>query len=204
MDAFEKLKSSISDFSKVSAETAREGIEKLSEKSTEFIELNKAKMEKRSIEKKIDDSYTELGNEFLTMYNSKKLKKSFSGLKEFSDKINEYKTELHKQEIEFHELRSKLSPEALKKEKINSLKELLDDGGCTIEQLRIEKNSPIAGKRLKNIKLPKQVLVGVVQRGDETIIPDGTFGFQVEDQVMLLGKKDEIKSVVEKFTTQKK
>ncbi len=199
MDVFEKLKSSISDFSKVSAETAREGIEKLSEKSTEFIELNKARMENKSIQKKIEDSYTELGIEFLTMYNSKKLKKSSSGLEKFSDKINEYKTELHKKEIEFHELRSKLSPETLKKEKINSLKELLDDGGCTIEQLRIEKNSPIAGKRLKNIKLPKQVLVGVVQRGDETIIPDGTFGFQVEDQITLLGKKDDVEDTIKKI-----
>ncbi len=203
MDVFEKLKSSISDFSKVSAETARDGIEKLSEKSTEFIELNKAKMEKRSIEKKIEVSYTDLGNEFFTMYNSKKLKKSSSGLKKFSDKISEYKTELYKQEIEIHEMYTKLSPETLKKEKINSLKELLDDGGCTIEQLRIEKNSPIAGKRLKNIKLPKQVLVGVVQRGDETIIPDGTFGFQVEDQITLLGKKDDVEDTIKKIIPQK-
>ena len=203
MDVFEKLKSSISDFSKVSAETAREGIEKLSEKSTEFIVLNKAKMEKKSIEKKIEDSYTELGNEFHAMYNSKKLKKSSSDLKEFSDKIDEYKAELHKQKIEIHELYSKLSPETLKKEKINSLTELLDDGGCTIEQLRIEKNSPIAGKRLKNIKLPKQVLVGVVQRGDETIIPDGTFGFQVADQITLLGKKDDVENTITKFNPPK-
>ena len=199
MDIFEKLKTTLTDFSKVSADTAREGIEKLGEKSTDFIVLNKAKMEKKSIEKKIEDSYTELGNEFYAMYNNKTLKKSSSSLTECTNKISDYKAELQNKKIEVNELYSKLSPHTLEKEKINSLKELLDVGGCTIEQVTIGKKSTFIGKRLKNIRLPKQVLVGTVLRGDEMIIPDGTFSFQIEDQITLLGKKDEIKDVVKKF-----
>lgn len=203
MELFDKLKTTLSDFSKVSADTAREGMEKLGEKSTDFVVLNKAKMEKKAIEKKIEDSYTELGTEFYTLFNAKKLKKSSSNLTDIAKKINEFKSELQQKETEVNQLYSKLSPETLEKEKINSLKDLLDEGGGTIEQVSVSKDSTLVGKRLKNIRLPKQVLVGTVLRGDELIIPDGTYIFQAEDQLTLLGMRDEIRDVLLRFAPTK-
>ncbi len=203
MDILTKLKSSISDLSKLSADAARDGVEKISEKSTEFIELNKVKMERKAIEKKIDDTFAELGGKFYNLYSTKKLRKSAAEFDEFAEQVKNLKNQLYEKDEEINAMYGRLSPETLEAEKVRSLREALANGGGTLEQMRVAADSPAAGKKLRNLKLPKQVLVGAVVRGEELFIPDGTFSLQDGDEITLLGKRAEVEAAAQVLSAAK-
>jgi len=54
--------------------------------------------------------------------------------------------------------------------------------------------SPAAGKKVKEVDLPKEVLLGPITRGKELIIPDGETVLQAADWVTLLGRKKDVES----------
>ena len=195
MDFFTRLGTKLTDFTKVSAEAARDGIDKIGEKSADFVSLNTVKMERKAIEKNIEDKLSKLGSKFYAM-SSRKSKKAAAGLEKYTAEIRELKKALGHKDEEIRELYAQLSPESLEEEKINMLKEVLANGNATLEQLRIETKSPVVGKRLRNIKLPKEVLVGTVLRGEELIIPDGTFSLQTGDEITMVGKKEDVKKAI--------
>lgn len=86
--------------------------------------------------------------------------------------------------------------DSIDKSKIKALKKELEEGGGTIEQVEITGDSPVLNKKLKSVKLPKEVLVGTILRKDHVIIPDGTYVFEKEDKETLLGKKEDVKETV--------
>ena len=72
----------------------------------------------------------------------------------------------------------------------------METGGGTIEQIRLTEDSPVLGKKLKSVKLPKEVLIGTITRNDQVIIPDGTTVFTKDDKITLLGKKGDVEQTV--------
>lgn len=57
---------------------------------------------------------------------------------------------------------------------------------------RIEENSILCNMQLKDIssRLKCDVLIPIVERGDEVIIPDGNFELKAKDEISILGKQD--------------
>ena len=49
----------------------------------------------------------------------------------------------------------------------------IEKGRIQIIEVQIHEDSPAAGKRLLEIKLPKEGIVGCILRGDTTLIPKG-------------------------------
>ena len=190
MEFFDKIKNSVSKFSKSSAEVARGSVEKISDKATELSIISKLKMEIKSIEHKIETSMTDLGREFYALNKEKKLKAAdFSSHK---IKIQDLTEKINSKNEELKETYSQYTSVTIDKENIKTLKKELEEGGATIEHFQILENSPVIGKKLKSIKLPKEVLVGTILRGDQIIIPDGTYCFKKDDKVTLLGKIDDV------------
>ncbi len=192
-----KIKDALSVFSQKSADFARESVEKLTERATEFSILNKAKMELKGIEHRLEEAMEELGGEFYDLYTTQSLQDVNEQLKAQIEKIRELKKQLAAKETELQELYQKYGHETIDKEKIKTLKKELEEGGGTIEQIVITENSPVVGKKLKNVKLPKEVLVGTILRNEEVIIPDGMFSFAVGDYVTLLGKKADVQEAIQ-------
>ena len=192
MNFFDKMKDSIKRISRSSAEVAREGVERISEKATEISKLSKIKMEIKSVEHKLDEAKTELGETVYTLYKEKQLKKSAEKLESFTEKIQTINQELEVKNQELQEIYKEYASHSIDKEKIKELKKELEEGGGTIEQVVITENSPVVEKKLKSVQLPKEVLVGTIQRGNQVIIPDGTYCFSDGDRVTLLGKKDDV------------
>lgn len=56
-------------------------------------------------------------------------------------------------------------------------------------------DSPAAGKQIIQLKLPKGVLVAMIQRHGEYLVPDGGTEFQPGDVVLVLGEKDSLNIV---------
>lgn len=192
MDIFSALKTKLADFSRVSALSAREGIEKLEERSTEFVMLNKVKMERKAIERSIDDIYGKLGDAYYRSDRKKRSKTADKALQDLVDKIRLEKKNLETKSLEIQQLYSELSPEIVEREKLNSLHDLLSEGEATLEFIRIMPNCPLVNKKLKNAKLPNGVLVAVILRDVEMIVPNGTAILKAGDHITLIGKRKEL------------
>ncbi len=68
-----------------------------------------------------------------------------------------------------------------------------------IDQVIISEKSNVVNKLLKEILLPKEALVSAIKRGEEVIIPDGNTQLKKGDQVIVIGKKDDVEKVVKRF-----
>jgi hypothetical protein len=79
-------------------------------------------------------------------------------------------------------------------EESTELKTRLEKGDGALEQVEISFLSPAAGKKVKEVDFPKEVLLGPMLRGEELIIPDGETELQATDRVTLLGKKKDVES----------
>ncbi|HDL19135.1 MAG TPA: hypothetical protein ENH29_08775 [Bacteroidetes bacterium] len=196
MDLLNKVKDSLDKITKTSAEVAREGVEKISGRATAYTKLSMVKMEIKSLEKKVENALTEMGREIYERSEKQEMKNPAADLKPHTDKIRDLKAELTAKEDGLKKVYKEFARDSIDKEKIKNLKKELETGGGTIEQIRLTENSPVLGKKLKSVKLPKEVLIGTITRNDLVIIPDGTTVFAKDDKVTLLGKKEDVMQTI--------
>lgn len=71
------------------------------------------------------------------------------------------------------------------------------EGAAVIEI--VMKNPKLVGKKLKELNLPKNTLIGAVVRGDECLIPRGDTGIELNDRLLVFTKWDEIDKIEEVF-----
>jgi len=68
----------------------------------------------------------------------------------------------------------------------------LQKGGGALEQIEIKAGSKANGKWVKELILPKEVLLGPILRGNNLIIPDGDTEIMAGDRVTLMGTKKDL------------
>ncbi len=196
MDFLKKVQESLDKFSKTSTEVAKEGLDKLTEKAGELSKLGKTKLEILKLQKKLDALYEKLGRKAYPLLSEKKYDLLEGELADILSEIKMTLDELTKREIELEISRQESEKTNIDSSHVKELKKDLETGGGAIEQITIYDYSPMVGKKLKNTELPKEVLIGTILRGDEVIIPDGNYTFQVGDKVTLLGKKADVDAAI--------
>jgi uncharacterized protein with PhoU and TrkA domain len=78
------------------------------------------------------------------------------------------------------------------REEAKELKSNLERGDGALEQVEVSFLSAAAGKKIRDIHFPKEVLLGPILRGEELIIPDGETEILAADRVTLMGKKKDV------------
>lgn len=68
-------------------------------------------------------------------------------------------------------------------------------GRIELQQTRIPPTSPAVNRSLREIQLPPRVRVGLIQRGDTSIVPDGGESLQAGDVVTLFGAPRALESL---------
>ena len=182
---------------KTGAEAVKEGTGKASEKIAYSSKLAKLKYEYRNIHKAIEKEFTELGGKAYNLFCENKVVDLEKDAKENIQRLNSLENDLKNKEKEIEELPRAFGKEPLDRRSIDELKKDLEAAGGTIEQIVIEDKSPFLGKKLKEIQLPEDALVGTIIRGEEIIIPDAETAFQASDKVTLLGKKEDVEKTIE-------
>jgi len=71
----------------------------------------------------------------------------------------------------------------------------LSGGRLEVIEFSISDNSGLIGKQLSEIKLPKNTLIILVTRGDETIIPYGLLEVEVNDHIAIITERESIKKL---------
>jgi trk system potassium uptake protein TrkA len=72
------------------------------------------------------------------------------------------------------------------------------EGRIKVSQVHIKEDAPAVNKQVKDIALPKQVIIGCVQRGDKSLVPRGDTRIHAGD-VLLLISSDEHDSAVKEL-----
>jgi len=189
------------DWLKTGTEAVKEGTEKVSEKIVYGSKLAKFKYEYRNIHKAIEKEFTELGGKVFYLLSENADADLEEEIKENIQKLRALEKDLKNKEKEIEDLPKTFETESIDKKNVNELKKDLEAGGGTIEQIVIEDKSPFLGKKLNEIKLPEDALIGTIIRNEDVIIPDGKTIFQIGDKVTLLGKREDVEKTIEQMTS---
>ncbi len=178
-----------------------EAIQKLysqvEEKTSEASTIVKLKMEISKIRKQIQQEKTELGRQTFELSQKKGAKLTRSALAEQVEKISELEKQLEKMTFEYDKLRKNMSDSYI----VDKLSQDLENSGATIDLFIVPDDSSITNKTLKEITLPKDVLITAVKKGNKVIIPDGNTKLESGDQVTILGKVEDVEKTIKKFVS---
>ncbi|MCK5147580.1 hypothetical protein KAR48_12555 [bacterium] len=171
-----------------------EGLQTLSDKTTEMSKLGKMKWERRNIQKEIHREFISIGKVVHELSTSNNEEQLVPGISDEIEKLDELESRLKNKEQEIEDFTAKIDNTQVK-----GLKKDLELGDGTIEQIVVTENSPMVGKKLMEIKLPKAVLVGTIVRDGHVIIPDGKTILKADDKVTLLGEKENVDITIKKL-----
>ena len=82
---------------------------------------------------------------------------------------------------------------------IEKFSEDLSSANAIIDHVIISGKSDVVGKLIKDIVLPKEALVSAIKRGEEVIIPDGNTRLKSDDEVIVIGRKNDVEKIVKRF-----
>ncbi|MBD3337233.1 MAG: Trk system potassium transporter TrkA, partial [Candidatus Eisenbacteria bacterium] len=68
--------------------------------------------------------------------------------------------------------------------------EHLVEGRLQVRQVRVDPDSAVAGKRIRDLELPQGLLLAAIHRGAEVLIPGGPDRVRGGDQVTVVGRKE--------------
>ncbi len=171
-----------------------ESAKSVSDKSYELSTIAKLRWEIFSIEKDIDHLKNELGGKVYQFQVENKQQDLVKETNDIVEKLKDAEKQLKEKESQLEELTNKTVVDG---HKLKQFKKDLELGDGSIDQFVVTENSELIGKKLMDIKLPKNVLVGAIVRKEKVVIPDGKTTFKQDDKVTLLGEKDDVQKVLE-------
>ncbi len=139
------------------------------------------------LENNIDAAFLRLGSRTYDLFKKTIPFSDDEQVKSLLQEISSQKQELTKLKEEFR--RSW-------REEARELRSNLEKGGGALEQVEVSSLSLVTGRKIKNIQLPREVLLGPILRGKELIIPDGETEIFAGDRVTLMGKRKDVDSTV--------
>lgn len=189
-----------SELLKSGAELVKEGAEKASAESVYASKLAPLNWEKRTIEKSMNSEFVQLGELFFRLKREGRVADLESEAFAHFDRLASLEKEMAENQKKRQAIEEEYEAAAGKKSNANEFQQNLHQSGGTIIQVAIEEDAQVQGKKLKEVDLPKQALIGTIIRKDDTIIPDGETEFLTGDKITILGKQDDVEATIELLT----
>lgn len=76
----------------------------------------------------------------------------------------------------------------------------IGEGRVRIAEVPIPGTSPVVGKKLWEINLPKQVIIGCILRGDQTMVPRGDTRILAGDMLVLIASHEQEMTAIRELT----
>jgi len=176
-------------------EATREIFQNISERTSDVTALAKLKRELASFPKLLDVEALNLGRVVLTLRRSGEFSPENEAFRNQLEKLDELDRAFRAKQNDYEQLKKKHSSNYV----IEKLSEDLSSANAIIDQVIISEKSNVVNKLLKEILLPKEALVSAIKRGEEVIIPDGNTQLKSGDQVIVIGKKDDVEKIVKRL-----
>lgn len=190
-----------SEFLRTGAAVVKEGAEKAATMAAYVTKLAQLNWEHRNIQSRIEIEQRSLGALLFKLHSENRIADLEREAAAYFEKLAALKKDLAKKEQEKRELPKAYGLESVDNEGIRELTKDLEIGGGTIMQVTIEEGAMIVGKKLKEVTLPKEALIGTIYRGNQILIPDGETAFEAGDKVSLIGKRKDVERAIELMTS---
>jgi NhaP-type Na+/H+ and K+/H+ antiporter len=148
-----------------------------------------------SLSKQLEAELLNLGRVILSLRRSGEFSLENETFREQIKRLEELDNTFRTKQNEYDQTKKKYSSNYV----VNKLSEDLSAANAIIDQVIISEKSNVVNKLLKEILLPKEALVSAIKRGEEVIIPDGNTQLKTSDQVIVIGKRDDVEKVVKRF-----
>jgi len=177
-------------------EATRDIFTKISERTSDVTALAKLKYDLVSFSKQLDFEALNLGRVVLTLRRNGEFSPENETFQNQLKKLEELDSTIKMKQNDYEQLKKKHSDNYV----IEKLSEDLSSANAIIDQVIISKQSNVVNKLLKDILLPKEALVSAIKRDEEIIIPDGNTQLNAGDQVIIIGKTNDVEEVVKRFS----
>ena len=167
----------------------REGILEVADKAHLKVQKSKIMLAARDLENELKKQYSRLGKLAYQLKDSHdidtlKYHPEAKSLYEVARDINAKKTLLRK--------RLQALGDTGLDEQLLLLKRAMEEGKAKIVRITLASGSPLKGRRLKEAKLPPNILILCIMRNSRLIIPDGDTRFSGNDNIFVLGLEPEV------------
>jgi K+/H+ antiporter YhaU regulatory subunit KhtT len=176
-------------------EVTRDIFTNISERTSDVTALAKLKYELTTLSKQLEAELLNLGRVILSLRRSGEFSLENETFREQIKRLEELDNTFRTKQNEYDQTKKKYSSNYV----VNKLSEDLSAANAIIDQVIISEKSNVVNKLLKEILLPKEALVSAIKRGEEVIIPDGNTQLKTSDQVIVIGKRDDVEKVVKRF-----
>jgi len=176
-------------------EATRDIFTSISERTSDVTALARLKYELASLPKQLELEFSNLGRVVLALRRSGEFFPDNETFREQIERLEELDNTFRTKQNEYDQTKKKYSSNYV----VNKLSEDLSAANAMIDQVIISEKSNVVNKLLKEILLPKEALVSAIKRGEEVIIPDGNTQLKTGDQVIVIGKKDDVEKVIKRF-----
>ncbi len=186
---------------KVGAEAVKEQGEKVSAKASYLSKLAQINNQQRNLRDEVKREQMELGKLMVRLNLEKKTRKLKTEAAPATERIEQIEAKIAELEQSKKDLAEEYGEVRIEKSSVQGLVSDLENNGGTIMQLVVSADSELKDKKLKQIKLPKEVLIGMISRAEEVLLPDGTTTILEGDKVTLIGKREDVEAAMQEFET---
>ncbi len=187
---------------KKAAGTLEGGAERASDYIVYTSRLARVKSERRKIHRTVRAELSELGGKAYGLFCQGKEGRIESETTANVRRLRSLEAKLARTEVQMDELRKDFEKERIDRSSLLGLRADLEAGGGTIVQGVLGEESPLVGKRLKDITLPEDTLLGTIVRDDEIVIPDGQTLLRAGDKITLLGKTEDVEKALDQMNVE--
>lgn len=192
------------EFLKESTDAIKSGAGRAAAKTSYTAQLASLNWQEQGIQKKMQAKYNEIGSLAYQLKRENRMKEFDSQASEHFDALKSLQDEIAEIDNKKEGLAQEYEIEKDEHENIQSLTRDLHAGGGVITQIAVDSGSPLVGKKLMDVRLPKEALFATIVRGEEVIIPDGKTIFLEGDKVSILGKEEDVAKAVAELSPKPK
>lgn len=167
----------------------------IAEKTSAKVGSIKRSIQASDLDSKIDKEYEVLGLKIWNLLNEGRVRLEGT---EVLDSVNRLRS-LKQTLLRFEEEMAYFS-DGMLISKVLELKEGLMNGSATLKTITITKDSPLVKKRVSDLKLPPGLLIILIKRSGQVIIPNGSTELVGDDSLMMMGFKSRIDETIKLFS----
>lgn len=178
----------------INLERAKEILLEIAEKTSAKIGSIKKAIEAAALDTRIDKEYEGLGTRIYALIKEDKDPVDDPEITDRVNRLRELKQMLLRLEGELAYFGDKMLIS-----KVLDLKDNLKKGSATLEVITISNNSPLIKARINNLKLPAGLLIILIKRSDQFLIPDGMTELRAGDLITVIGYRSSIDDAIRLF-----
>lgn len=199
MSFWKKIKKGVQQSTEKAVDFVDEGLEKLKPSEVNAADLGRHQNDVAELRKNADHLLKELGGYILDSCRDGVDENLLIDLEPKIQDLKGVQSDLATSEAELKAIYSTYQKQSVSMAKLKTFKEELEMAGCAIENFIVADNSPYIGLALSEIDLPEDLLLGLIIREGQAIIPAGTTEIKPQDKIMLMGKKEAVVSTLYQF-----